>query len=141
MALKFRNLFVSLTGLFCSLYACSGNSIRNDSNLPNSTTYQKITAETAYQMMQKSDGFVLLDVRSNEEFQEKHINGAILIPVSELEKRAEPELADKDAVILVYCRSGVRSANASKILVKKGYTQVFDFGGINSWPYETVRGK
>jgi len=120
------------------LCACSGNPSRIDSSVPNARTYQKITAEAAYRMMEKSGGFVLLDVRTNEEFLEKRIQGAILIPDYEIEKRIASELPDKNAVIFVYCRSGARSANASKAMVSKGYTQVYDIGGIIDWPYGTV---
>lgn len=112
--------------MLCFLCACFGNA------------YQKITPEAAYQMMQTLNDFVLLDVRSAAEFQEKHIYGATLIPVNELERRAESELPDKNRVIFVYCRAGVRSRNAANILLGKGYTQVFDIGGIMDWPYKTV---
>ena len=83
---------------------------------------------------------ILLDVRTEQEYQEKHIPGAILIPVQEIENRATSELPDKNVVIFVYCRSGARSANAAKILVGKGYTHIYDIGGIIDWPYETVSG-
>jgi rhodanese-related sulfurtransferase len=90
-------------------------------------------------MMQQLSGFVLLDVRTEAEFRERYIPGAILIPVNELERRAA-ELPDKDAVIFVYCRMGVRASNAARILVQQGFTQVFNIGGIMDWPYETVSG-
>ena len=101
-------------------------------------TYQRITAETAYQMMQNSNNFVLLDVRTDGEFREKRIEGAILIPNTEIGKRAASELRDKKAVIIVYCRSGARATSAAKILAEKGYTQVFNMGGIIDWPYRTI---
>ena len=88
--------------------------------------------------MQGIGSFVLLDVRTEAEFRERHIAGAILIPVQELENRAASELPGKDIPIFIYCRSGGRSANAARILVGKGYTQIFDFGGIINWPYDTA---
>ena len=121
-------------------FLCTGSGNSSGSGDPNVPTHQNITAETAYQMMQKSTNYILLDVRTEPEFREKHIGGAVLIPDFELEKRAASELPDKNAVILVYCRSGVRSANAAKALAEKGYTKVFNFGGIIHWPYETVSG-
>ena len=93
--------------------------------------YQKITAVQAYNMMQELSDFILLDVRNHDEYMERHINGAVLIPVSELPARAASELPDKNAVILIYCRSGRRSANAAKISIDLGYLNVYDFGGIN----------
>ena len=100
--------------------------------------YQKITAEEAHQMMAESTGFVLLDVRTEEEYREKHIEGTVLMPGTEVESHAEAELPDKGQLIFVYCRSGVRSANAAKTLAGLGYTNVFDIGGINDWPFDTV---
>ena len=102
--------------------------------------YQKIAAAEAHEMMEQSAGFILLDVRTESEFKEKRIEGAILIPGDEIESRAEAELPDKAQLIFVYCRSGARSATATNVLVKLGYTNVYDIGGINDWPYETVSG-
>ena len=124
--------------LLCFLCACFGNSTRADADVPNSPDYQRITAETAHQMMQESSDFILLDVRSAGEFRERHIRGAILIPVNELERRAASELPDKNITIFVYCRAGVRASNAARILAEKGYSQVFNIGGIEDWPYGTV---
>jgi len=89
-------------------------------------------------MMDELDTYIILDVRSESEFEAQHINGAILIPVSELRSRAEKELPDKDAVIFVYCRAGNRSAEAARLLISMGYTNVYDMGGIGDWPNETV---
>ena len=121
------------------LLAFSNNSVQ--AGPKKQMTYTKISAATAHQMMQDSNKFILLDVRTEAEFLDKRIAGAILIPDFELEKRADSELPDLSVQIFVYCRSGVRSANASGILAKKGYSQVYDFGGINSWPYATISGK
>ena len=102
--------------------------------------YQKIYAEDAYQMMKNTDEYILLDVRTYEEFIERRIEGAVLIPDYEIGSRAAAELPDKDALILIYCRSGRRSANAANELIRMGYTNVYDFGGIIDWPYDTVGG-
>lgn len=99
---------------------------------------QKITAEQAYQMMQGSQEYILVDVRTQEEFDEEHIEGAMLIPDFEIASTAEAKLPDKGAVILVYCRSGRRSALAASELAAMGYTNLYDFGGIIDWPYDTV---
>ena len=108
--------------------------------------YTKIDAENAKKLMEEfsfegTGDYVLLDVRTEAEFNEKRIPGAVLIPDYELTKRAEAELPDKTQVILVYCRSGNRSATAAKALVAMGYNHVYDFGGIIDWPYETTSGK
>ena len=100
--------------------------------------YRRITVEEAYQMMQDTDDYILLDVRRVDEFNEEHIEGAILIPYDEIEKRAADELPDKKALILIYCRSGRRSETAANILVNMGYTNVYDFGGILDWQFDTV---
>ncbi len=100
--------------------------------------YRKISAEEAKEMMDKGEQIVL-DVRELSEYNEGHIEGALLLPYTQIAARAEAELPDKDALILVYCRSGNRSEIAAKELVKLGYTKVYDFGGINDWPYETVK--
>jgi len=102
--------------------------------------YQKISANDAKQIMDSGEEYILLDVRTEEEFAEGHIKGAILIPDYELADRAETELPNKDARILIYCRSGRRSANAANALIELGYTNVYDFGGIIDWPFETVGG-
>ncbi|MDL2207369.1 rhodanese-like domain-containing protein [Desulfovibrio sp. OttesenSCG-928-M16] len=102
--------------------------------------YKKLSAQEAKAIMDSGEPYVLLDVRTEEEFQERHIKGAILIPYTEVISRAAAELPDKDAVVLIYCRSGRRSAIAANDLIKIGYTRVYDFGGINDWPYEIVTG-
>ena len=99
--------------------------------------YRLLSPEKAKEMMDKGGEYTLLDVRTQEEFDAGHIPGAKLIPDFELGTRAETELPDKDALILLYCRSGRRSANSAKALVGMGYTNVYDFGGIINWPYET----
>ena len=98
--------------------------------------YVNITAEEAKQIMDNEEGYIILDVRAQEEYDESHIPGAILIPHTEIEARAEKVLTDKDQLILVYCRSGRRSKIAAEALVELGYTNIKEFGGIIDWPYE-----
>ena len=99
-------------------------------------SYEQITQEEAKQIMDTTNGYILLDTRTQEEYDQSHIPGALLIPHTEISERAEEELPDKDQVILVYCRSGNRSKQASEVLAELGYTNVKEFGGINTWPYE-----
>ena len=101
-------------------------------------TYRQITMEEAITIMEAESGYVILDVRTPEEFRDKHIPGAINIPNEVIGIEEIPELPEKDQLILVYCRSGNRSKQASKKLVELGYTNIVEFGGINSWPGETV---
>ena len=105
----------------------------------NNVTYEQITPQQAKEIMDTEQDYIIIDARTEEEFAEGHIENAILIPEYEIKDRAEKELPDKDALILVYCRSGRRSKIASEELVKLGYTNVKEFGGIIDWPYETVR--
>ena len=98
--------------------------------------YVNITAEEAKEIMDSEEGYVILDVRTQEEYDQGHIPGAILIPNTEIEDRAEEVLTDKDQLILVYCRSGRRSQLAAEALVELGYTNIKEFGGILDWPYE-----
>ena len=107
---------------------------------PSVAEYQKITAAQAKEKMNETDDWILLDVRTSEEFKEKRIEGAILIPDYEISNRAENEISDKDAIILIYCRSGRRSAAAAHEMVRMGYTNVYDLGGIIDWPYDTISG-
>ena len=103
------------------------------------STYEQITAEQAKSIMDTEKDYVIIDARTEEEFAEGHIENAILIPEYEIADRAEKELPDKEQLILVYCRSGRRSKIASEELVKLGYTNVKEFGGIIDWPYEVVK--
>lgn len=100
--------------------------------------YMNITAEEAKKIMDTESEYVILDVRTEEEFAQGHIPGAMLIPDYAIREEAEKALPDKDALILVYCRSGRRSKNAAQILLELGYTNIREFGGILDWPYETV---
>ena len=100
--------------------------------------YLNITAEEAKEIMDSQEGYIILDVRTQEEYNQGHIPGAILIPDTEIKDRAEQELKDKDQLLLVYCRSGRRSKLASEALAELGYTNIKEFGGIIDWPYETT---
>lgn len=97
--------------------------------------YHKITAEEAKKMMEEGD-VTIVDVRSQEEYESGHIKDAILIPVERIGEEAPDVLPDKEAILLVYCRSGRRSKQASDVLVESGYQYVYDFGGIMDWNYE-----
>ena len=99
--------------------------------------YMNITAEEAKQIMDTEEGYIILDVRTQEEYDQGHIPGAILIPDTEIKAEAENILTDKAQLILVYCRSGRRSKLAAESLVELGYTNIKEFGGIIDWPYET----
>ena len=98
----------------------------------------KISAQQAYQMMQQEE-VLILDVRREDEYAQGHIENALLIPLAELVNQAPDKIPDKNTKILVYCRSGNRSAKAALQLEGLGYENVYDFGGINAWPYEIVQ--
>ena len=98
--------------------------------------YVNITAEQAKEIMDTQEGYIILDTRTQEEYDDEHIPGAILIPYDEVTEKAEGVLTDKDQLILVYCRSGRRSKIAAEALAELGYTNIKEFGGIIDWPYE-----
>ena len=102
--------------------------------------YRRIDMDEAITIMEKETGYIILDVRTTSEFAEKHIPGAINIPNETIGTEQIPELPDKDQLVLVYCRSGNRSKQASEKLAALGYTNVVEFGGIIDWPGETVSG-
>ena len=104
-----------------------------------SASYDQISGAEAKALMDGESGYIIIDARTQEEYDKGHIPGAILIPEYEIADRAEKELPDKDQLILVYCRSGRRSKIAAEELVKLGYTNVKEFGGIIDWEYETVK--
>lgn len=103
--------------------------------------YRQVTAEEAIALMEKESGYIILDVRTVQEYSEKHIPKAVNIPNESIGTEEIPALPDKNQLILVYCRSGNRSKQASEKLAALGYTNVVEFGGINSWPGETVSGE
>lgn len=114
------------------LTACGQNTENN-----REAVYVNITAQQAKEIMDTQKDYIILDTRTQEEYDEGHIPGAILIPYDEILEKAEGVLTDKDQLILVYCRSGRRSKLAAEDLVKLGYTNIKEFGGIIDWPYET----
>ena len=116
------------------LTAC-GKDKENDQG----AVYVNITAEEAKQIMDSEEGYIILDVRTQEEYDGGHIPGAIVISHEEIAEKAEEALTDKDQLILVYCRSGRRSKLAAEALVELGYTNIKEFGGIIDWPYEVVK--
>ena len=113
------------------LTACGQNK-ENDRE----AVYVNITAEEAKQIMDTEEGYIILDVRTQEEYDQGHIPGAIVISHEEITEKAEKVLTDKDQLILVYCRSGRRSKIAAEALVELGYTNIKEFGGIIDLPYE-----
>lgn len=116
--------------------ACGDKTPETEEVIPE---YEQITAEEAKKLMDSESDYIIIDSRTEEEFAEGHIEGAILIPEYEIAERAENELPDKNQLILVYCRSGRRSKIASSALAELGYTNVKEFGGIIDWPYDIVR--
>lgn len=140
------NVSESATGNAAGNLAVSGNAVTGQSEVVLAgeqtkeseamATYVNITPEEAKTIMDSEEGYVVLDVRTQEEYDEKHIPGAVLLPNTEIEAKAEDMLTDKAQLILVYCRSGRRSKQAAEALVKLGYTNVKEFGGIIDWPYE-----
>ena len=99
----------------------------------------RITAMEAYRKMQEASEVVVLDVRTPQEFADIRIDGALLIPDYDLVTQVKEEIQDMDVLILIYCRTGRRSAISARELIEMGFTNVYDFGGIVDWPFETVR--
>ena len=124
-----KSIFLFLAVML--LTAC-GQDKENDQG----ALYVNITAEEAKQIMDSEEGYIILDVRTQEEYDEGHIPGAIVISHEEIAEKAEEVLTDKDQLILVYCRSGRRSKIAAEALAELGYTNIKEFGGILDWPYE-----
>ena len=113
------------------LTAC-GQDKENDQG----AVYVNITSEEAKRIIDSEEGYIILDVREQDEYDEGHIPGAILIPYTQIAEKAEEVLTDKDQLILVYCRSGRRSKIAAEALAELGYTNIKEFGGIIDWPDE-----
>ena len=103
-------------------------------------TYRQVNMDEAITMMEEESGYIILDVRTPEEFADKHIPGAINVPNETIGTEEIPELPDKDQLVLVYCRSGNRSKQAAEKLAAMGYRNVYEFGGIITWTGETVTG-
>ncbi len=139
---KFRQLpiVLILVLLLIPLAACGATQSSSSSSTEESTGgYQSISPETAQAMLEEG-GVTLVDVRTQSEYESAHIPGAILIPNETIADTQPEALPDKNAAIVVYCRSGRRSAEAASKLAALGYTDIYDLGGIIDWPYDTVSG-
>ncbi|HKK95645.1 MAG TPA: rhodanese-like domain-containing protein [Anaerovoracaceae bacterium] len=130
------NIKKSLSILLLMVMVISITACASDNN---DDVYNKITSEQAKEIIDAEEDIVILDVRTKEEYDEGHIENAILIPNTEINDRIEEEIPDKDTKILVYCRSGNRSSSATRDILELGYTDVYDFGGIINWDYEIVK--
>jgi len=133
--------FLALAASLLTLSACASPAAAAATPAPTATAtveYKKISAADAKARMDSGDTIVILDVRTQEEYDAGHIAGAILVPNETIADKQPQLLPDLDAEILVYCRSGNRSAQAAKKLIAIGYTNVADFGGIIDWPYDVV---
>ena len=121
---------MTLVLMLCAFSGCSASS---------SNSYTQISQEKAKEMMDSQPQVLVLDVREQEEYWAGHISGAKLFPLGEINKSsASKMIPEKDSVVLIYCRSGNRSKKAAEKLVELGYTRIYEFGGINTWPYEIV---
>ena len=119
--------------LLLLLTGCGGTA----SNASSENDYQQISQEEAKEMMDTQD-VIIPDVREQDEYDSGHIPGAVLLPVGTIDEETAAEvIPEKDSTVLVYCRSGNRSKTASSALAELGYTNIYEFGGINTWPYET----
>lgn len=122
-----RKILMLLTLLFL-ISACSQS---------RGTTYKQISSIEAQEIINTQTDYIVLDVRTKQEYEDVHIKGAINIPNESIDESVSDLLPDKEQMILVYCRSGNRSKQASEKLVNLGYTNIVEFGGINSWEGET----
>ena len=128
-----KRILSSFLLLLLLLTGCGGTA----SNASSESTYQQISQEEAKEMMDTQD-VIILDVREQDEYDSGHIPGAVLLPVGTIDEETAAEvIPEKDSTVLVYCRSGNRSKTASSALAELGYTNIYEFGGINTWPYET----
>ena len=136
MKKKGRALAAALLGSLLALTGCGGAGGGSAASAA-AGEYHKISPREAKERME-AGGATVVDVRTAEEYGESHIPGAVCLPVESIGTQPPASLPDPDAEILVYCRSGRRSAQAAGKLAKLGYTNVSDFGGILNWPYETT---
>ena len=135
-----RILLPAVIAMTAVLILTGCGSSADDKTVGDKKTYRQVSPEEAAAMMEEETDYIILDVRTQEEYETAHIPGAICIPNETIGTDEIPELPDKDQLILVYCRSGNRSKQASEKLAKQGYTNIVEFGGINSWTGETVSG-
>ena len=136
-----KRLSVTILILFSLLTGCSApkTSLQVTTETVESVLYKQISQQEAMEMMKRDDGHIIVDVRRQEEFDEGHIPGAILIPNESIVSERPKELKDLNQIILIYCRSGRRSKEASEKLSAMGYKNIYEFGGIITWPGETTR--
>ena len=135
-----KKLLLITSILFCLFFtSCANGSDKTVYDKVEKVMYEQITAKDAKKIIDSGEDCIILDVREQDEYNEGHISNAILIPYTEIENKAEKMLPDKDKLILVYCRSGRRSKIAAESLMKIGFTNVKEFGGIIDWPYEIER--
>ena len=132
-------LIILLLLFFISKAFAKGTSETPSDSGEKKPPYRKLSAQQAKERIDSKEDLIILDVRTPGEFAASHIEGAINIANETIKGERPSLLPDLDATILVYCRSGARSAQASKKLLALGYTEVYDFGGIINWPYETVQ--
>ncbi len=130
--LKGLTIMLILNLSLFSLTSCQANTA-------DTLSYDQISPEEAKTLMDTETNYIILDVRTADEYAEGHIPNAVNLDHEDVPSQAEAMLPDKDALILVYCRSGRRSKIAAEALVEFGYTNVKEFGGINAWPYEIVK--
>ena len=133
-------LFAALAASLALLSGCALSKTKADTaeDAPGKAAYHKISAEEAYEMM-ASQEVVVVDVRTREEYDGGHIENAVLVPNENIGSEMPEALPDKEAPLLVYCRSGRRSKDAAEKLLALGYQSVYDFGGVIDWPYELVK--
>ena len=135
-------LFAALAAVLALLLvSCGGTKdkpVPTEEDAPSKAAYHKISAEEAYEMMASQEG-VVVDVRTREEYDGGHIENAVLVPNESIGSEMPEALPDKEATLLIYCRSGRRSKEAAQKLLSLGYQNVYDFGGVIDWPYELVK--
>ena len=131
-------LFLLILAGILLLTGCGSNHQAAGGSSQPKVVYRQVSAADAAALMESESDYILLDVRTQAEYDEAHIPGAICIPNETISSEAIPALPDKDQLILVYCRSGNRSKQAAQKLAEQGYTNIVEFGGILSWPGETV---
>ncbi|WP_022775938.1 rhodanese-like domain-containing protein [Butyrivibrio sp. AE2015] len=137
---RMLNSLILLLGLLLTGCGNAGNDSADVTSENSSATYTQISQEEAKEMMGKDDDHIVVDVRRADEYAAGHIPGAILIPNEEIGTEQPAELPDLDQIILIYCRSGNRSKQASQKLADMGYINVYEFGGIIDWTGEVVTG-
>ena len=133
-------LFAVLAASLALLSGCTLSKAKKDTSedTTDKAAYHKLNAEEAYEMM-ASQEVVVVDVRTQEEYDGGHIENAVLVPNESIGSEMPETLPDKEATLLIYCRSGRRSKDAAQKLLALGYQSVYDFGGVIDWPYELVK--